>query len=115
MYFTIKNKPITAGDMRNRITIVRRDKVDDGKGGNTITETTICQAWAAIDPLKGMELNNADQLQIDVIYDVTIWYRSDIQPEMWMSYNNRKFRIAAIFDPDQKHRYIKLQCVEVSS
>lgn len=115
MYFTIKNKPVSAGDMRNRISVLQQTSTGDGMGGSTATESELCKAWAAIEPLKGMEITKADQLQIDVVYSFVIRYRNDIKQGMIVSLNNQRYRIAAIFDQDNRHRLIQLQCVEVTS
>jgi len=101
------------GKLRHRITLQEIIKTDDGYGGIVETWKDIATVWAAIEPLKGTERYQAQQVQSELTHKVTIRYRAGIKPQMRILYGNRVFDIEAVIDVDERHRWLELLCSEV--
>lgn len=101
------------GKLRHRITLQELVKTDDGYGGIVETWQDVATVWAAIEPLKGTERYQAQQVQSELTHKVTIRYRAGIKPQMRILYGNRVFDIEAVIDVDERHRWLELLCSEV--
>lgn len=103
------------GKLRHRITLQQVTRTPDGIGGYTETWTDVATVWAAVEPLRGRELFDAEQVQSEITHRVRIRYRSGVDSSMRVRFGARLFRIQSVIDVDERHREIQLMCQEVGT
>ena len=101
-----------AGTLRTRVLIQQRALGRDGFGQQVTTWSTLSEAWAAIEPMSGRELELAQAVSAEVTHQVTIRYRPGITQAMRIVYNGRVFDIHSVLDADMRHREMVLMCGE---
>jgi len=103
-----------AGKLRRRVTLQSVATSSNGVGGKTsAAPTTVATVWASVEPLSGGELLRAQQMQSNLSHRVTIRHRSGVTPRMRVAYQGRRFEIAAVIDPEERHERLVLLCSEV--
>lgn len=102
-----------AGKLRRRITLERLEQVPDGGGGYTETWVALATLWAAVEPLRGNERFQAQQVSNTLTHKVTIRYRAGVTPKMRIVYGSHVFAIEAVIDPEERHERLELLCSEV--
>lgn len=65
------------GTMRDRVRLDAPGEIKDSFGQRSQTWTTVAEVFAAVEPLSGRELWQAQQVQSDVSDKVTVRYRED--------------------------------------
>ncbi len=80
---------LSAGRLKDRITIRRATKVSDGKGGYTPTWSTVAEVWAEVVSQNGREAVIASTLQGISSYRITIRRRTDIRAGDQLLYRPR--------------------------
>lgn len=100
------------GQMRERVIIQQESNVSDGMGGVTLGWSAVATVWARVAPLRGMEAQQARQVQDVQSYKVTMRYRSDVTPKMRLVWGSKTLNIRAVINPDEKSRYSELLCDE---
>lgn len=103
---------LSAGNLRQRITIQVSTDTDDGRGGVTHSWATYASAWAAIRPASSREQYMAGQLQGSISHVVTMRYQAGIQPKMRVSWGSRTLEIVGVRTEDEEGRVVVLDCVE---
>lgn len=102
-----------AGMLRHRVEIQRRAEALDGYGQDTEAWLPVATVWAAIESLRGRELEAAATRLAEVSHKIRIRYRDGIWPEMRVVYGGRVFDIQAVLDPDDRRRELHLYAREV--
>ncbi len=87
-------------------------RVGDGGGGADESWVTVASVWASIRALSGDEEFTEHRVSGRVTHEVTLRYRSDVEPEMRMSRGTRIFEIRGIVDPDDRRRRLICFCEE---
>jgi SPP1 family predicted phage head-tail adaptor len=100
------------GALRKRITIQQQSATQNTRGEPIPSWTTFATCWASIEPKNGRELLAAQQVQSQVITEITIRYQSGITPDMRILYGTRYFDIQAIQNVEERNRMIVMQCIE---
>lgn len=81
---------MTAGDLRDRVTIQQDTLTADSQGGRSAVSSTLATVWAAVVPMgasEAMELR--EFVGHTSAYTVTLRYRADVTPQMrllWTPY-----------------------------
>jgi len=105
---------VKIGDLRHRITIQQpieiRNEVGEVIQSAWQDFTTV---WAAIEPLRGREYFDAQQINAEVTSRIRIRYRPGIKPKMRVVYGERIFDIQSVIDVEERHKEIHLMCKEV--
>jgi SPP1 family predicted phage head-tail adaptor len=102
-----------SGKLRHRITIHDQSESQDSLGQVVVTPAAAFERWAAIEPLSGRELINAQALQADVTHSVTIRHTPGVGPRMQIQFGSRTFNIGSVLNVDERNREMRLGCVEV--
>lgn len=107
-------KPIKAGDLRHRVTIQQETNTPDSRGGNAVSWAAITNGtcWASVEPMKAYERFQHAQIQHAVTHKVTVRHRTDITAGMRVLFGSRTFEIQGIRRPDERNRYLILECEE---
>lgn len=101
---------MTAGQLRERVTIQQAVETPDGGGGSSIDWQDVATVWAEVRPLSGRERLQAQQLESAVNYRIRIRFRSDITAGMRLVWRDQVMNIRAVYNEDQKRAYLTLDC-----
>ncbi len=93
-----------ASRMRSRIIIRRPTDVDDGKGGQITTWSTLADLWAEVISQSGREAVVAQALQGISAYKITIRCRPDISTGDQIVYDGKELNVRSADDPDGTRR-----------
>ena len=98
--------------MKHRVSLQSLSQVSDSQGGFTETWATDAELWAAIDPIKGYERYQAQQVQTPVTHKITIRYRSDVTTKKRFLYGSRVFAIKEVLNENEDNRYLLIRALE---
>jgi SPP1 family predicted phage head-tail adaptor len=102
-----------AGELRHRITIQQQTISRDSYGAEVPEWSTLATVWAKIVTTSGAEQIEAAQVATATLtHEVTIRWRSDVQPTMQVLWGSRTLTIRAVVDDNVK-RMLILSCDEV--
>jgi SPP1 family predicted phage head-tail adaptor len=102
-----------AGLMRDRVAIKQRVDGLDEYGGQSESFTTLATVWAQVKPATGTERHAADQPEAILSHTVTIRYRSDITPELYLEVENGPtLDIWSVNNIDRRNARLELSCLE---
>jgi len=93
------------GLLRHRVAVERPVETPDGAGGTTIAWEPVATLWARLDPIGASERTVAAHLSAVATHKVTFRRRDDVTGGMRILYRDRRFRVLAVFDPDERGRY----------
>ena len=99
--------PVTIGDLRHRVSIESAVRTSDSAGGASVAWTPFADVWAAIMPSSGSESFVLDRLAGSISHEIWMRYRSDVKPEMRITFGTRVFDIRASFDPQDRGHWLK--------
>lgn len=92
---------MSAGELRDRITLQKPTYVSDGMGGDITTFVDVATIWA-----KAWTVSSNEQTRIQKF---KVRFRRVIRPEWIIKHGESYFDIVSI-DPDEKKKYIYLTC-----
>lgn len=101
------------GDLRHRITIQMAVESSNTFGEVEKTWQDVATVWASIEPLRGREYFDSQQINAEVTTRIRIRYRPGIKPKMRVVYGERIFDIQSVIDVEECHKEIHLMCKEV--
>lgn len=101
------------GKLRHRITIQQQLQTRDEHGGVVTAWQAFATRWAALEPLSGRELFEAQQLANKVGLRVRLRYLSEVTPAMRVLYGTRVFNIQAVINVEERNEELQLLCEEV--
>jgi SPP1 family predicted phage head-tail adaptor len=97
-----------AGQLDRRITIQSFTTTTDDFGEVVKSFTTLANVWAKVEDKRGNEGEDGNQLVATKRVEFLIRYRSDINEEMRIQYNNETFKIEAILNADSRKAFQKI-------
>lgn len=103
-----------AGDLRHLVTLEEQVQGTDPYGNPTTVWEDRGQVWAAVEPLRGRQLFEAQTAFGEIVTKVRIRYRSGITPSWRVLWDGRVLAVKAALDVDGRHRELELMCVEVA-
>ena len=93
-----------SGDLRHRIVLEQPIRSKNTIGEQIDTFTTVATVWAAVEPLTGTWLFQAQQADSKVSGRVRIRYREDIKPTWRILFDGRYLSIVSILNPDERKK-----------
>ncbi len=102
-----------AGAYRHRITLQQATETRDSLGGTVQAWATFATVWAAIEPLSGRELLQAQQVQAEVTHRVRLRYMNGVTAELRVLFGTRYFNILSAVNVQERNREIVLTCKEL--
>ncbi len=102
-----------AARLRHRVTIQQPVVAVNGYGERITTWSTVATVWAAVEPLRGREFFDAEQVQAEISHRVIMRYRAGMESTMRLLYATRVLHIGTIIDVDERHRELQLMCREM--
>ena len=107
---------MTAGELRERVTLLTPTTVSDGQGGQTTTWTDGDPVWAAVVPVSGREALAAGAVQSSLSTRITIRHHIGITAQMRIR-RERDGQLYELLGPprdiDARRRWLELDAVEV--
>lgn len=101
---------ITAGSLREPLTIQRKVAVSDGMGGQAIQWIDLATVRGDVRPLSGRESVQAMQLQASLTHRIYIRYRADLTPADRLVMRGQPLQIRAIVNIEMRNRWLELAC-----
>ena len=101
---------ITAGSLREPLTIQRKVAVSDGMGGQAIQWIDLATVRGDVRPLSGRESVQAMQLQASLTHRIYIRYRADMTPADRLVMRGQPLQIRAIVNVEMRNRWLELAC-----
>jgi SPP1 family predicted phage head-tail adaptor len=97
-----------AGQLDRRITIQSFTTTTDDFGEVVKSFTTLANVWAKVEEKRGNEGEDGNQLVATKRVEFLIRYRSDINEQMRIQYNNETYKIEAILNADSRKAFQKI-------
>lgn len=120
-------KAIGAGDLRDRVVVLRKAVVEDPQGGRQVTWVDLITGTsdfrrlpAKVEIVSGSERLAANSVASMVAYTVIMRYRPDITPTMrlrWQPYRStvtKTLEIHAVLGDPSNREFLVLPCGEVA-
>lgn len=96
------------GNMRERITLQRLERIPDGAGGSEETFVDVATVWARVEPVKSAEQFMAGGIQgIDDLL-VHIRHRDDVNQLWRMIWRDRQLSITGIRNLDERRQFLTI-------
>lgn len=105
---------IDPGRMVHKIAIQKQTTTTD-ISGTVVAWSDFVTCWAAIDPVRGMEVLRAGQDTTQLYLTVTIRWQSGIQPNMRVRSNNGTYIIQSIQNPGERNIMLVLNCLALGN
>lgn len=99
-----------AGQLDRRITIQSYTTTTDAFGQKTKSFGTLANVWAKVVEKVGDEGENGDMISATKRVDFFIRFRSDINEQMRITYNNETYKIHAIQSADARKAFQMIRC-----
>lgn len=97
-----------AGQLDRRITIQSFTTTTDAFGEVVKSFTTLANVWAKVHEKSGKEGEDGQQIVASRVVEFYIRYRSDINEQMRIQYNNETYKIEAILSADARKAFQKI-------
>lgn len=100
--------------MRHRAALITVTTADDGRGGQTVSTSTLATVWCEWDPRAGAEYFQGSVIQDAMRHTVRLRYRSDVSVGMRIqrSGDSHVCEIVEVVNVGQRNRWLVLNVVE---
>lgn len=84
----------------------------DDLGQYPVIEKEVAEVWCGVTPQTGSMISGrpTDTILTRTTHKVTIRYRDDIGPEMWLIIDETRYDILYIMDPYLRHEVLEIFC-----
>jgi len=107
---------MTAGRLKKRVTLETYAETPDSFGDATVGNyTELARIWASVQPLRGRELAQFQQVHADISHRIVIRYSdkvSVITPKDRAVLGSRNFDIISVLNKREANRELELMCKE---
>ena len=100
-----------AGQLDRRITIQNFSETTDSFGQQVKSFSTLASVWANVVERVGSEGEDGEMIAATKKVEFVIRYRTDVDEEMRISYNNNTYKIQAIQSADARKAFLKIVCL----
>lgn len=101
---------LTAGSLRDTITVQRQSAQSDGMGGQAIQWDDLFSTRAQVKPLSGREALQAMQLQATITHRIYIRFRADLTTADRILLRGQPLQIRAILNIEMRSQWLELSC-----
>ena len=98
------------GELSRRITIQHRIGGHDSFGQNLLTWADFLSCWASIEITSATEVDAAQALLAEVLYQIVILYRPTVTASMRVIYQGKVLEILSVTDDGLRHERLTLTC-----
>ena len=103
-----------AGQLRHRVELHSNSPAGNDYGEQIESWSSYTTVWAAIEPLSGRELLNAQQISAEITTRVRIRYNSSVTSEHRVVIGGRTLEIVSVINPAERDITQHLLCKEVT-
>lgn len=100
-----------AGQLDRRITIQTFSETTDSFGQEVKSFSTLASVWANVVEKVGREGEDGEMIAATKKVEFIIRYRTDVDEEMRILYNNNTYKIQAIQSADARKAFLKIVCL----
>ncbi len=100
-----------ANSLKHRMELQSLTRAADNQGGWTETWATVATVWAGIEPVKGWERYQAQQIQVPVTHKITMRYRA-VTTAQRLVYGSRIFGIKEVLNVNEESRFLQIKAIE---
>lgn len=104
-----------AAALKKRVTIQNRTLTSDGQGGFTETWADATTVWASLDPYKGWERFQTNQLATPITHKLVMRYTPLLTTESRLVYGDRIFGVKEALNRNEDNRFLDIRAVELES
>jgi len=104
----VKCCDIKAGDLRNQVSLQRKQINSDGAGGTVVTWVEYATPWCKITPKTGNEKIYLGRLDAQGLSSVTTRYMSTIIESDKLVFKNKEFQIRSIINIEERNKYTEM-------
>lgn len=101
-----------AGRLNHKVIIQQPVEVQDTTGQAVKSWTTYASVWASVEPLKGREFLESQQINAETSTRVRIRKLAGVTQKMRISYDSRIYNINTILHVNERQREMHLMCSE---
>lgn len=101
-----------AGKLRHRVTIQQETQTEPGDGTVSREWTPLETVWASVEPLRGRELIEAQQLSGRISHRIRLRGYDGLTRKHRISFDGRTFGIEAVLSRDERGIEQELMCIE---
>ena len=98
------------GRLSKRVQLQSATEARDAHGQPVRTWVNQKTVWAAVEPIRGRELETARQLASEATIRVIVRYRADITTDWRVIYSGKTLEITEIINEDFDNRYLVMRC-----
>ena len=102
-----------AGRLRHKVTIQDYTESQNTFGEVTKNWTDYATVWAAVEPVKGREFWESQQINAEITTKVTLRYLAGVKPKMRILHDTRIFEIDSVINVDERNRELQLLVKEM--
>jgi SPP1 family predicted phage head-tail adaptor len=101
-----------AGRLRHRVVIQDYTESQNTYGEATKNWTDYATVWAAVEPIKGREFWQSQQVNAEIDVKITMRYITGVKPKMRVVSDSRIFEIEAVINVEERNRELQLLAKE---
>ena len=101
-----------AGTLRHKVVIQQNTPTRDSYGAEVEAWTDYATVWASIEPARGREFWESQQVNAEVTGKISIRYLAGITPKMRVKHGSRIFEIISVINPEERNRELQLMVKE---
>jgi SPP1 family predicted phage head-tail adaptor len=102
-----------AGLLRHRVAIQNPSMSVDNFGGRSASFSTAETVFASIDPVRGTELQNADQTKARITHKITMRFTSNVSATSRLVHDSRTFEVVEFLNRREIDQMIEIQAREM--
>jgi SPP1 family predicted phage head-tail adaptor len=102
-------------ELRARVALEAPVDAPDGAGGSTRRYEPVTRLWAAITPLAGAPHFIAQRQEQSITHRARLRWRSDLRIDMRLVLGARRLLIRAVYDEDERRRFLVCHCEEIDT
>lgn len=100
------------GRLDQRVTLLREELRKNELDQDVLKWVDWTTVWAEVKPATGKELIEAQRIQPEQVYTITLRYIPGLTTAMRVMWQSRMLHVTAVSDAGPRSRYLSLQCVE---
>jgi len=100
---------MTAGELRERVTILRPVVVSDGLGGQSRTFEAVATVWASVLPTRPGDLEPVAEAAAEVQgYRIKVRFRDDVSIDNRVDWRGKRLNVMAVNDMNGRRAYVTI-------
>lgn len=101
-----------AGKLRHKVTLQSKSETRDDTGQVFRDWSDTATIYASVEPLSGRELVNAQAIESETTYRITIRHLAGVTTEQRIKFGSRYFEILSVINPEERNIMLQLMCKE---